>query len=172
MRATNFLRNTRYVVEIVSDVKTRYLISLEKNPHLRPSGVNPKGARCTVYQLSNNQPIMSVFASANTQCEANKRVRFLAKSYLQKLMKKRKPVVTLEWDSVYRAKIFKDGAYHHGYGLTIEEAVAHAKRNIENLGKVLDEIIDGTKYTPGMDERCDPVEEPKGTFRWFLNLFK
>lgn len=146
MSAEYFYRGVYCVTEPVSEVKTKSLNAMLKEPRQIPSGVNPKGANCTIYRVGSTKPIMSAFASANTQYEANNRARFYAKRYLNKLMKKRKPTIRSTVKGEYHATIYKGGAYHHGYGVTIEAAVENAKYNIDTFVKVLDEIIEPDRF--------------------------
>lgn len=142
MKPTRYFKNLRLVVTPVSYEKTQVMLSYVEDKRLWPSGVRPIGAQCKAFCEGSDKPVMASFAAANTQCEADKRARFYAKQSLNKRMKHNKPTIRSTVKGEYHATVYHDGAYHHGYGVTIEDAVENAKYNIENFNKVLDEIID------------------------------
>lgn len=142
MKPTRLFRGLRLVVKPVSYHKTMVMLSYVKDKRLWPSGVRPIGAECIAFVDGHEGAVMSGFAAANTQCQANERARFYTKQHLNKRMKKNKPVIRSTAQGEYHATMYHGGAYHHGSGVTIEAAVENAKYNIENFGKILDEIIE------------------------------
>lgn len=142
MKPTRLFKGLRLVVKPVSHNKTMIMLSYVKDKRLWPSGVRPIGSECLAYVDGYPDPVMSGFAAANTQCEADQRVRFYTKQHLNKRMKKHKPVIRSTVEGEYHATVYHGGAYHYGYGVTIEAAVENAKYNIKNFSKILDEIIE------------------------------
>lgn len=142
MKPIRYFKGVRLVVKPVTYHKTKLMLSYVKDKRLWPSGVRPIGSECMAYVDGHEGPIMASFAAANTQCEADQRARFYARQHLNKRMKKHKPTIRSTVKGEYHATMYHDGAYHHGFGVTIEAAVENAKYNIENFGKVLDELIE------------------------------
>jgi len=168
MKPTRYFRNLKLVVKPVSHEKTLYMLTYIKDRRLWPSGVKPIGSECLAFADGSNVPIMGGFAAANTECEANKRARFYTKQGLNKWMKKRKPVIRQTPKGTYEATIYHQGAYHHGYGETMEEAVELAIFNKNNFFKVLDEIIENVE--PFKEENETPAKHWWQFWNWFKSL--
>lgn len=142
MKPIRYFKGLRLVVKPVSYQKTMIMLSHVKDKRLWPSGVRPIGSECMAYVDNHEGPVMASFAAANTQCEADQRARFYAKQHLNKRMKRHKPTIRASSKGEFHATIYHGGAYHHGFGVTIEAAIENAKYNIENFTKILDEIIE------------------------------
>lgn len=142
MKPIRYFKGLRLVVKPVSYQKTLIMLSYVKDKRLWPSGVIPIGAECLAFVDDHEGPVMSTFAAANTQCEASHRARFYVKQHLNKRMKRDKPSIRSTVKGEFHATMYLGGVYHHGYGVTIEAAIENAKYNIENFGKIIDEIVE------------------------------